>query len=120
MRYNNSAWKSVFDCDDFEIIENESRYAIRPKHKKIGVGIIGNDGICCRPDEFIDSIWIDKYEKGYSENNISIFSKEDLIYLKFLLGQKLKYGGDTVTEMLKYSELHNKIKKLLEENTINE
>ena len=118
MRYNNSTWKSVYDCDDFEIIENESRYIIKPKHKKINIEITDYSSSCGKC--FVDVMWIDKYEKGYSEDNISIFSKEDLRYLKFLLGEKLKYGGDTVTEMLKYSELHNKIKKLLEENTINE
>lgn len=54
-----------------------------------------------------------------STDNI-VFDDKDLNYLKFLLEDKLKYGGDTVTEMVKYSELYSKIENLLEENTINE
>ena len=54
------------------------------------------------------------------EENVSILSDEDLYYLKYLLGQKLKYGGDTVTEMRKYSELYSKIEKLLEKNKVNQ
>jgi len=51
---------------------------------------------------------------------ISTFSNEDLHYMKFLLGEKLKYGGDTVTEMRKYYELLDKIEKALEKNSVNQ
>ena len=120
MRYNNSTWKSVYDCDDFEIIENESRYAIRPKHNKIGVGIIGDDGICCRPNEFIDSMWINKCEKKYGDNNIYVpISLGDIAYIPYLLTNDIEHGGDVI-EMETSLKLYRKFKKLLEENTINE
>lgn len=54
------------------------------------------------------------------QNDVSEFSIEDLRYLNLLLGQKLKYGGDTVTEMVKYSELYKKIENKLEKNRPNQ
>jgi len=67
------------------------------------------------------------FEKnGCDEITVQIFDKkdiftiEDLRYLKWLLGEKLKYGGNTVTEMRKYAEIYEKIEKELEENNINQ
>jgi len=54
------------------------------------------------------------------EDKISTFSNEDLHYMKFLLGEKLKYGGDTVTEMRKYCEILDKIENALEKNSVNQ
>ena len=114
-----NVWKSVFDCDDFEIIENESRYAISPKHNKIGVGLVGNNGICSRPDEFIDTMWITKCEKKYGDNNIYVpISLGDIRFLQYLVMEKIKYGGE-VSDMAISLKLYRKFKKLLKENTIN-
>ena len=101
MRYNNDIWKSVYDCDDFKIIENKSRYAIKPKHNKIGVGIIGNDGICCRPDEFIDAMWIDKCEKKYDDNIYVKISLDDIKDLQDLIADKIQDGGHVIEVELK-------------------
>jgi len=74
-----------------------------------------------------EPIEIDRYDSSKGrcfkfrlKNVLSIFTIMDLRYLKFLLGEKLKYGGDTVTEMRKYAEIYEKIEKELEENNINQ
>ena len=118
MRYNNGTWKSVFDCDDFEIIENESRYAIKPKHKKINVGITDYSGGYGKP--FVDVMWIDKYEKKYGDNNIYMsISLGDIAHILHSLTNDIEHGGNVI-EMATSLKLHRKFKKLLEENTINE
>ena len=112
-------WKSVFDCDDFEIIENESRYTIKPKHRKISVEVVDNNWICPIPNVFAGSMWINKCEKKYGDNNIYVpISLGDIAHILYLLTNDIEYGGDVI-EMETSLKLHRKFKKLLEENTIN-
>lgn len=54
------------------------------------------------------------------QDDVSVFSIEDLRFLIGLLADKLRYGGETVTEMVKFAEMYKKVENELEKNRPNQ